>query len=254
MSKSLVQSSASPHNPGRKWWAIVLGILAVAGDASAQCNGYTMQIVPPPVCPISGPVGMISYDLNLSGHVLGRRSDCDFEYIGYHWNGVEIIDLEGTLAFPDLQPVGMNDEDAIVGWLWNHDTGGPHVAFVRSGDRLTTLGGLPGGTWSEALAINEGKVIVGWSGANDGATYHAVKWENYQVLDLELPVGPNGEAWDVNVMNQIVGWMGANFAPQFGGSEAFLWEDGKTIRLVCPPEAVSSQAWAINDRSDVLLY
>jgi probable HAF family extracellular repeat protein len=67
------------------------------------------------------------------------------------------------------------------------------------GGKVINLGGLPGYLASEALAINDAGVVVGWS--NVGGDYYATEWSHGKVIDL----GP-GEALAINDAGVAVGW------------------------------------------------
>jgi probable HAF family extracellular repeat protein len=72
---------------------------------------------------------------------------------------------------------------------------------------------LPGGTQSQALGVNDGGDIVGWS-TNSSNNRHAVLWHNGQIIDLgTLPGGVTSEAHAINAAGQIVGYSdGPGFA------------------------------------------
>jgi probable HAF family extracellular repeat protein len=69
--------------------------------------------------------------------------------------------------------------------------------------KIIDLGTLPGGTFSQATAINNSGLVSGISTAADG-TQHAVLWERGRIKDLGTPGlgGPNSGAFAVNERGQ----------------------------------------------------
>jgi probable HAF family extracellular repeat protein len=69
--------------------------------------------------------------------------------------------------------------------------------------KIIDLGTLPGGTFSQATAINNSGLVTGISTAADG-TQHAVIWERGRIKDLGIPGlgGPNSGAFAVNERGQ----------------------------------------------------
>ncbi len=68
------------------------------------------------------------------------------------------------------------------------------------------LGPLPGGTYSQALALNNNGLAVGAANLSDG-TWHAALWYKHLVGDIATPGlgGLNSQAIGVNAKDQVVG-------------------------------------------------
>jgi probable HAF family extracellular repeat protein len=91
------------------------------------------------------------------------------------------------------------------------------------------LGTLPGGSYSQANAINStGTVIVGWSYISATSQTTAVRWTRQEsgywlIQDIGLPADAvNGVATDVNDGGAIVGYSNT----PSGGSQGWIWQNG----------------------------
>jgi probable HAF family extracellular repeat protein len=111
---------------------------------------------------------------------------------------------------------------AVLGWQDPSVAGSPYTATLWSNGQRTSLGALPGASFSEATAINNLGQVVGWSYAaqeyQDNLIHHATLWSNGQITDLGTMGGITSEANGINSAGQIVGF--ASFAS--GVSHAFL--------------------------------
>lgn len=105
--------------------------------------------------------------------------------------------------------------------------------------------GTLGGEASEALDINESGQIVGWSFLPSG-DWHAVLWDNGEIVDLGTLGGRDSEARGINNLGQVVGWSRTAEGP----SHAFLWQDGVMTDLGTLG-GFESWAWDINDAGQV---
>jgi uncharacterized membrane protein len=227
--------------------AIVLSAVVGVATTTArgQCNGYTVEIVPAPLCPIFGPMSMGVDTITANAMVTGTIVSCDFHWQPYLWTGQEVEIIVTPAPYLEARGNDANSNGEVVGYM----SGPLHRAFVYQRDQVINLGTLPGGHDSEALAISETGQVVGWS--DDGIHPRAVKWDDHAIATLDLPIGPNSTANHVNDRNQIVGWMGVAPGPFFS-SDAFLWHDGKTITLERPNDAIASSAWRVNNRTVIL--
>jgi len=114
-----------------------------------------------------------------------------------------------------------------LGW-----TADPHPYLI------TDLGTL-GGDSSEALDVNTGGQVVGWS-ATAGGQNHAFLYRAGAMTDLgTLPGGTSSVATAINDLSQVVGYGGINaYGPMFQEyMQGFIWRDGSMQSLgalYCP--------------------
>lgn len=110
---------------------------------------------------------------------------------------------------------------------------------------ITDLGTL-GGTYSEAVAINEPGQVIGNSQTTKGFG-HAFIWESGRIRDLGTLGGHVTTALAVNGRGQVVGWSDT----RAGKEHAFLWTQGK-MRDLGTLGGTRSDALAINERQQVV--
>ncbi len=107
------------------------------------------------------------------------------------------------------------------------------------------LGALAG-DHSEARAVNDSSVVVGWSKVASGAI-RAVRWKNGVKRNLGTLGGRNSAALGINEAGVIVGW--AETAS--GDRPAFIWKNG-VMTDIGTLGGESSQANAINKEGRVV--
>ncbi len=113
------------------------------------------------------------------------------------------------------------DGSVVVGQSSN-ETGGRAFRWTPNG--MMSLGVLPGGVWSTAIALSsDGSVIVGQADLPDlGANYHAVRWTSSTGLVMlpELSGWPYSEALAVSADGSVIGGQSGNVNTT---SVATLW-------------------------------
>jgi probable HAF family extracellular repeat protein len=151
---------------------------------------------------------------------------------------------------------GINNHGQVVGRA-TMPSGETHAALWDQG-RLVDLGTLPGGTYSEAYAINDAGQIVGWS-MNDQSTctafdgcWHAVLWENGTMTDLGgLDPRFQSYAYSINDRGQIAGASATADYP-FGYWRAVTVLGGELMDLGLPESATDALARGINARGTIV--
>jgi probable HAF family extracellular repeat protein len=173
------------------------------------------------------------------------------------WDEGRMLDL-GTLGGPDAYAVHINDEGQVVGGSYvdatvHPITGLPTVVpFLWCRGRMKNLGHL-GGTFSEAVQINNrGQVLGDGTVAGDLET-HPTFWEDDRLTDLNL-ASRGGSLLTGNWLNQrgeIVG--AADFTsvggPAFGGA---VWKKGNLINVDPEDSDCGVEAWGLNDRGQAV--
>lgn len=148
--------------------------------------------------------------------------------------------------------MAVNNDGTVVG---NQDCEVADCAVVWSGPNhvLTALPLLPfpppppfcfGQSHSNALAINNKRLIVGWAEVAGGCGGGAVQWQDGRIT-LLVPDSANGfsVANGLNDQDDIVG---------VSGDHAFLYDQGRLSDLGTLPGDATSSADAINNNGEIV--
>lgn len=172
-----------------------------------------------------GPFGLTTTttDLNDSGQLIGygALAQSPNRTHSFVWTPARagrpagLTDL-GTLANLETEARDISNSGHIVG---RSGTGSGWHAVRWQGGRLVDLGVLPGGTSSEALAVNETGQAAGWGVARDGRP-HAILWKRDRPVDLGVPAGfTQSFAIDINAAGRVLGYA----IDETGGVHSFVW-------------------------------
>jgi probable HAF family extracellular repeat protein len=171
----------------------------------------------------------INHYEQITGYIANSQTNYAFLY--QRGNLTNLGSLSGpagvSLAF------GINDSGAIVGS--STIANGSYVPFLYQNAIMSELGTNFGGT---ALAINNQKQIVGYSGS------HAFLYQNGSFIDLGTLGGSESQAYAINDLNQVVG---LSFLAS-GERHAFLYKNGVMKDL----GGVGSWALGINDTGEIV--
>jgi len=138
----------------------------------------------------------------------------------YDTASATMTELPVTLGGANAVATGVNSQGHVVGYA-DRAGGAPHHAFLFFDSVTQDLGSL--GATSDATAVNDSDVVVGFSVPNNtSGAQHAFRYQGGLMQDLGTLGGTRSEARDVNASGVIVGW--AQTAQ--GNPHAFIWRDG----------------------------
>ena len=129
------------------------------------------------------------------------------------WNDTTPSYLGDLGGLYHQNPSSINDIGQITGWGNTQLTGGEVVAVILNGLTTTILGSL-GGTFSEALSINNFGQVVGFSDYDASSpqdSSRATLWNGADVIDLNTLINPDLGftllvAQAINDKRQVVGY------------------------------------------------
>lgn len=179
--------------------------------------------------------------------VVGRWMDCfflaDHAFIWRAGGGLETIPYPPTIS--DMEMVDANDRGQIVG---NHDG----IGFFYESGKVISMGTLPGGTGSEAFAVNSSGTAVGWWGnslTGIPTVSEGFIWREGIMTSLgPLLPAPKSKAFDINDLEQITGYLGTSVLTDV---RAFILHGDKLTVLPPVPGGYTSEGRAINSSGQV---
>ena len=116
-------------------------------------------------------------------------------------------------------------------------------AFSWENGVLTDLGTL-GGSFSQAIWLNNAGEAVGGAFTAGDEEFHATLWRNGQITDLNPDGDCSSIAWAINSKGQIVG---ESFNCDTGALRTVVWNKESIIELNIP----ISEPININDRGEI---
>lgn len=194
-------------------------------------------------------------DVNQQGDVVGwKRHGAIF--IAVLLQGRTLVEF-GVLPFGSgSAAAALNDLAHATGRANTETTNG--LAFYWDGNRMSSLGTLPGHDTSFGQAINNADEIVGSSvGPSQHQAFH---WNTSRLIALPPLAGySNCEAHDINNSSWIVGFSGTYpLGIPFGPERATLWIGGEPIdlnqRVLCGPPMQLRGAFGISDAGYIVGY
>jgi probable HAF family extracellular repeat protein len=151
-----------------------------------------------------------------------------------------ISSLEPPLGYNDFRPSSISSAGEVVGTAIDGISGAPAGVIWRTGFAAEL--GLPSGTVSHGVAMNDAGIVVGDSAIGpDVREIHAYQWDSGVPWDLGV-AGHESGASSINSLGLIVGYE----RDSIGNAHAMLWEQGVGHRLD-RFERGFSYAVAVND-------
>lgn len=171
---------------------------------------------------------------------------------GFGWTGGKIFDL-GDLGGPGTFPFDMNNVGQIVGTSLTASLPGalgvgPTAPFLWEKGRMRNLGSL-GGSSGAAGSINNRGQAVGVSDLSGDQTAHPFLWERGVMHDLGTLGGDYGSANWINEDGDVIG---ISTTVDNANLHAFLWRHGTMTDLGTVGSDISSNAFGINNRRQVV--
>lgn len=170
------------------------------------------------------------------------------------WEGGRMHDI-GTLGGPDAVPYTISASGLVVGYSYisgtpNPESGVPTVdPFLWDGRPMIDLGGF-GGTYGQAIWVNNRGQVVGYSDLAGDELYHAFLWDRGVLTDLRpLPWNTLSYADWINEAGVVAGSSGV---PEGTASPAVLWDHGNIINLGILPGDDGAEATSINNAGQVV--
>jgi probable HAF family extracellular repeat protein len=222
----------------------VVCLAAVAGIAATPAElPYTLVVLPPGGADYVEPVA-INDRRQVVGYTVGA------EGYPFVWQNGVFTPLPSPPGYLRALPEDINLFGDIAGIASLPDEFSTPRAMIWRRGQPIVLGMFPNGFISMALAINDWGLVVGL--ADDGVTNQATMWVNgapRMLGALPSTTGfPYSEASDVNNLGQVVGRSQVDSV----NWHAVLWQRGQMIDLGTLPGDTHSQAYAINDRGQIV--
>ena len=138
----------------------------------------------------------------------------------------QMTDIPNGFGGTVVNPFGANNRGQLIGNASFADETTSHP-FLWSKGEFIDLGTF-GGTFGDAVSINDAGAITGNAATPDSAR-HGFLWKKGVLTDIGTVDGDDCSAgFSINSANQIVG---QSFACDGSVSRAFLWENGKIVDL-----------------------
>lgn len=179
----------------------------------------------------------IAWAINGKGTIAGS-----VDGTAYMWKDGRPIPLQAA-----GDALGINDRDEVVGHFWTGGVvgSGRELPFLFRDGTVYPLPTLGGRVSSEALAINDRGMAIGFSLIANTSDTHGVLWEDGAVRDLATLGGRNSFAERINEAGEIVG----RAQDADGNFDLVRWRAGGG-----PPEVLfpRSQPGGINNRGAIV--
>jgi len=163
---------------------------------------------------------------------------------GFLFSGGKVTEFQSPGNAP-VTVTSMNASGQVVGYISIGSMYSGSEAFLYSAGKITLLGFF-GGTWSQAISINNSGVIAGEYQTTAGV-FRGFVLSNGKMTDLGTLGGPSTQVAAMNNAGQIAGM--SEISP--GNRHAFVYSGGK-MTDIDPLSGDYSQALAINDAGQIL--
>ena len=192
---------------------------------------------------LPGDYTSFAFGINASGQVVGGSMGSTGVRAFVFSDGVGMVQLPAPPNRPITLARAINATGTVVGTAQIAGTDIGHAVRWTNGVPAD-LGALPGGDYSEGLAVNGSGATVGYSYTNGGSFVgiHGFRYTDAAGLVDITPTADTAYARGINTFGQIAGTR---------EYRAFRWSAGTFTDLGVPPGFAHSFGYAINDAGQV---
>jgi probable HAF family extracellular repeat protein len=182
---------------------------------------------------LGGPDALAT-NINDRGQIFGASYTSDVPnsltgippYDAFLYEKGKMTDIPNGFGGTMVNPLGANNRGELIGNASFADEA-TSAPFLWSKGEFIDLGTF-GGTFGDAVSINDAGVVTGHAATPDSAV-HGFLWKKGVLTDIGTVDGDDcSGGFSINSANQIVG---QSFACDGSVSHAFLWENGKIVDL-----------------------
>ncbi|MHC4590395.1 MAG: hypothetical protein ACYTAQ_13970, partial [Planctomycetota bacterium] len=238
----------NPKSAGRVLVAMLPVVTATWAAAQDPQPRYQVTVIAAPACATTP--AAVAYGLNNQDAVVGMHTQCGFEdgiFDAFIWRPQSgLVTLPRLEGYTDARVVDVNDAGDAVGRVENSEA--LRAVLWHDGEAID-LGVPPGGTWSQAVAINSSGLVAGeWLNPETGVQ-HGFVWQGGVPADLDAVLAtPASSALGVSDQGHVTGWMGSSL---FADARAYVLLDGQVTELPPVPGGFTSQGRAVNNLGQV---
>lgn len=160
-------------------------------------------------------------------------------FVGFLLRGSQVSPVTVVAGETQVFPFDINNRGQM---LVDSVAGGQESSYLKQGENVQPLGGLPGEPDSmHGVAINERGMIAGYTSTTAGT--RAVLWQDGTILNLGVAPGAESSFADgLNDQGQVVGFVNVG-----GSSHAMRWRDGNMAQLPKLAGEAASTAQSVNN-------
>ena len=237
-----------------------LAVLAAVGSAvglagpmaHGQCQ-YDVTVLEYPIGCAFGTVFTVGVGWNEQGAIVGYYQCPIWKHTeAFLWTPEDrFITLPRPPGISSNFAKDINNAGTIVGIYTGTDF--QFRGYVYEDGEYTELEPLPGGAWSQAIAINDAGQVTGYRsiGSKDDPVfpYNAFVWSRDEgFIDLGVMSGPASSGSAINNAGVVVGWTGTGTTT----SDTFVWQDRSLSFLGPVPGGCTSTPYGLGAGGEIV--
>ena len=190
--------------------------------------------------------------INTIGQIAGYARFSNYNAHGFIWTAsTGLVDLGAFPPASDFSVAqGINSFGEVVGYSL-HSGAIEQRGVLWTRGTMHSLGTLPGGTTSQANAINDLGQLTGYAnGTKTGAAVHAVLWgRNGVIQDIGALSGGYSQGDAINIQGEVIGYS----ITQDAKSHPIYWNKSAGLRALPYLSATDTRGWglAINNLGQI---